>query len=38
MKDHRGILAGTPNGVYRIAARQMKGAKNVPNRRTNQGL
>ena len=38
MKDRREIPVGTPNGVYRIAARQMKGAKNVPNRRTNQGL
>ena len=38
MKDRRKIRAGTPNGVYRIAARHMKGAKNVPNQRTNQGL
>lgn len=38
MKVHRRIPAGTLNGVYQIAAREMKGAKNVLNRRTNQGL
>ena len=38
MKDRRGIPAGTLNGVYQIAARYMKGAKNVPHRGTNQGL
>ena len=38
MKDRRRILAGMPNGVYQIAAREMKGATNVPHRKTNQGL
>ena len=38
MKDRRRILVGTLNGVYRTAASYMKGAKNVPLRRTNQGL
>ena len=31
MKVQRRIPAGMPNGVYRIAAREMKGAKNVLN-------
>ena len=31
MMDRRKIPVGTPNGVYRIAAREMKGAKNVLN-------
>ena len=38
MKDRREIPVGMPNGAYRIAARQMKGAKNVHHRRTNQDL
>ena len=38
MTVHHRILAGTPNGAYQIAAKEMKGAKNVPHRRTNQGL
>ena len=38
MKDRRKIPAGTPNGVCRIVAKHMKGAKNAPNPRTSQGL
>ena len=38
MEDRRKILVGTLNGVYQIVDREMKGAKNVPDRRTNQGL
>ena len=31
MMDRRQIPAGTPNGVYLIVARYMKGAENAPN-------
>ena len=29
MKVHRRIRVGTPNGVYQIADREVKGAKNA---------